>query len=224
MTTDVAAGDPTPARRASADRRPLTGRDPLAMLRGTAIPRQGTTKMSKQVVVGIFSDEAAADTAAQALKDWDKLDDDVKLNAIGVLALGEDGKVKTQKLGKGAGIGVVLAAFTGPALIVGALAGGVLGALHHKNLGIDSAERDEITGALQDGKAAVAALVLDSQAAAVSDKLTELGGELHVLTPSDEAVAEVDAVAADAEKAENAESSAAPASGDAAPTDAAGTS
>ena len=199
--------------------------------------------MSKQVVVGIFSDEAAADTAAQALKDWDKLDDDVKLNAIGVLALGEDGKVKTQKLGKrswgkGAGIGVVLAAFTGPALIVGALAGGVLGALHHKNLGIDSAERDEITGALQDGKAAVAALVLDSQAAAVSDKLTELGGELHVLTPSDEAVAEVDAVAADAEKAETAESSAAPAaadaapaaadaapaSGDAAPTDAAGTS
>ena len=57
----------------------------------------------------------------------------------------------------------------------------------------------------------------------LSDKLTELGGEIHVLTPSDEAVAEVDAAAADVEKAETAESSAAPASGDA-PTDAAGTS
>jgi uncharacterized membrane protein len=176
--------------------------------------------MSKQVVLAIFPNEAAADTAAQALKDWDKLDDDVKLNALGVLVLGEDGKVKTQKLGKrswgkGAGIGVVLAAFAGPTLIVGALAGGALGALHHKNLGIDSAERDEITGALKDGKAAVGALVQDSEASAVSAKLTELGGEPHVLTPSDEAVAEVDAAAADAEKAETADSSAAPTSGDA---------
>src|SRR3954447_14495354 len=197
----------------------------MAKLRVTDTPRQGTSKMSKQVVVAIFPDEAAADTAAQALKDWDKLDDDVKLNAIGVLALGEDGKVKTQKLGrrswgKGAGIGVVLAAFTGPALIVGALAGGALGALRHKGLGIDSAERDQITGALQAGKAGVAALVLDSQAPAVSDKLTELGGELHVLTTSDEAVAEVDAVAGDVEKAETADSSAVPASPDA-PADAA---
>ena len=74
---------------------------------------------SKQVVVAIFPDEAAADTAAQSLKDWDKLDDDVKLNAIGILVLDENGKVKTQKIGrrswgKGAGIGVVLAALTPP--------------------------------------------------------------------------------------------------------------
>ena len=41
----------------------------------------------KQIVVAIFPDEAAADTAAQSLKDWDKLDDDVKLNAIGILVL-----------------------------------------------------------------------------------------------------------------------------------------
>ena len=66
----------------------------------------------KQVVVAIFPDEAAADTAAQSLKDWDKLDDDVKLNAIGILVLDENGKIKTQKMGrrswgKGAGIGVV---------------------------------------------------------------------------------------------------------------------
>ncbi len=33
--------------------------------------------MSKQVVLAIFPDEGAADTAAQALKEWDKLDDDV---------------------------------------------------------------------------------------------------------------------------------------------------
>ena len=100
---------------------------------------------TKQVVLAIFSDEAAADAAAQSLKDWDKLDDEVKLNAIGVLVLDENGKVKTHKLGrrswgKGAGIGVVLAALSPPTLIAGALAGGALGALHHKGLGVDGAE------------------------------------------------------------------------------------
>src|SRR6476659_10386517 len=124
----------------------------------------------KQVVLAIFPDEAAADTAAQSLKDWDKLDDEVKLNAIGVLVLDENGKVKTQKLGrrswgKGAGIGVVLAALTPPTLLAGALAGGVLGALHHKGLGIDSDERDQISGALQNGRAAVGALVAVAEAA-----------------------------------------------------------
>ena len=54
----------------------------------------------KQVVLAIFPNEAAADAAAQSLKEWDKLDDDVKLNAIGVLVLDENGKVKTQKLGR----------------------------------------------------------------------------------------------------------------------------
>jgi uncharacterized membrane protein len=162
--------------------------------------------------LGIFSDETAADTAAQSLKDWDKLDDDVKLNAIGVLVLDTEGKIKTHKLGrrswgKGAGIGVVLAALTPPSLIAGALAGGALGALHHKGLGIDQAERDELAGALESGRAAVGALVADTQASAVSEKLTELGGELHVLSPSDEAVAEVDAVAPAVEAAEAAEGS-----------------
>jgi uncharacterized membrane protein len=161
----------------------------------------------KHIVVAIFPDEGTADTAAQSLKEWDKLDDEVKLNAIGILVLDENGKVKTQKIGrrswgKGAGIGVVLAALTPPALLAGALAGGVLGALHHKGLGVDSAERDQIADALTNGRAAVGALVAEAQSSAVSAKLTELGGELHVLSPSDEAVAEVDAAAPQVEAAE----------------------
>ena len=170
----------------------------------------------KQVVLAVFPDEAAADTAAQALKDWDKLDDDVKLNAIGVLVLDESGKLKTHKLGrrawgKGAGIGVVLAAIFPPTLLAGALAGGVLGSLVHKGLGIDSAERDDITKALQDGKAAVGALVSEDEASAVSQKLGELGGDTKVLSPSDEAVAEVDAVAPQVEEAEATEEGTTPA-------------
>jgi uncharacterized membrane protein len=163
--------------------------------------------MSKQVVLAIFPDEGAADTAAQALKEWDKLDDDVKLHAIGVLVLDDKGKIKAHKLGrrswgKGAGIGAVLAALTPPTLLAGALAGGVLGGLHHKGLGIDSAERDRLSAELQSGKAAVGALVAEAEASAVTDKLAELGGDAHVLSPSDEAIAEVDAAAPAVEAAE----------------------
>ena len=134
----------------------------------------------KQVVLGVFADEAAADAAAQSLKDWDKLDDDVKLHAIGVLVLDSDGKVKTHKLGrrawgKGAGIGVVLAALLPPTLIAGAL-------------------------------------VTDDEASAVAQKLGELGGDTHVLNPSDEAVAEVDAVAPRVDEAVAAEGDTSPAS------------
>jgi hypothetical protein len=173
--------------------------------------------MSKQVVLGIFPDEPAADSAAHTLKEWDDLDDDVKVNAIGVLVLGDDGTIKAHTLGartwgKGAGIGVVLAALSPPTLIAGALAGGALGALHHKGLGIDSAERDGLANALGSGRAAVGALVEETQVTAVSLKLRELGGDVEVLRPSDDAVAEVDAVAPEVEAAETAEGSPPPAS------------
>jgi Protein of unknown function (DUF1269) len=172
--------------------------------------------MSKQVVLGVFPDEPAADTAAHTLKEWDEFDDDVRVNAIGVLVLDKDGKVNTHKLGprtwgKGAGIGVVLAAISPPTLIAGALAGGALGALHHKGLGIDSAERDRIADELGNGRAAVGALLEESQVTAVTLKLRELGGDVQVLRPSDDAVAEVDAVAPEGEAAETAEGSAPPA-------------
>jgi hypothetical protein len=158
--------------------------------------------MSKQVVLGILSDELSADSAAQSLKNWDEIDDDVKVNAIGVMVLDESGKLKTHKLGartagKGAGIGMVLAALSPPTLLAGALAGGVVGALHHKGLGIDGEERDRIAQALGDGRAAVGALVDETQVRAVTLRLTELGAEVQVLRPSDDAVAEVDAAAAD---------------------------
>ena len=162
----------------------------------------------KQIVVAIFPDEAAADTAAQSLKDWDKLDDDVKLNAIGILVLDENGKIKTQKIGrrswgKGAGIGGI-AALTPPGLLAGALAGGVPGAPRQGTRGRQRRARRDRRGA-DERLRPVGSLVAETEASAVSDKLTELGGELHVLSPSDEAVAEVDAVASQVEADEAAE-------------------
>ena len=64
----------------------------------------------RQLVLSFFPDELAADNAAVALKDSGIADGD----AIGILALDSDGKLKQDKVGarstgKGAAIGGVLA-------------------------------------------------------------------------------------------------------------------
>jgi hypothetical protein len=61
----------------------------------------------RQLVLAVFADEPAADSAAAALKDSGIADGD----AIGILALDDDGKLKQDKVGKrstgkGAAIGV----------------------------------------------------------------------------------------------------------------------
>ena len=155
--------------------------------------------MASRVVLAFFKDEAAADAAAAELKAWDKIDDSVKLSAIGVLALNEQGKVKVNKLGsrsigKGAGIGLLLALIT-PAGLGIVLTGGVIGALHHKGLGLSAEDRGRIGASLTNGQGAVGVLAKDAQADLVSAKLAELGGitETHEVTA--EAEAEVDAAA-----------------------------
>lgn len=143
----------------------------------------------RQLVLAFFPDEAAADTAAAALKDSGIADGD----AIGVLALDSDGKLKQDKvgkrsIGKGATIGGVIAVFStavlGPAVLVGAAAG----ALHHKNLGLSDADKARLTVELNAGKAAVGAMSKADTAPAISDFLTEQGGAPEVHELSDEAV------------------------------------
>ena len=56
-----------------------------------------------QVVLGIFADEAAADAAVESLKSWDQATEDIKLGAIGVLVLDDDGLIKERKLGQRSG-------------------------------------------------------------------------------------------------------------------------
>ena len=89
----------------------------------------------KTVVLAYFNDESTADDAVESFKKWDKADDDIKLDAIGVLVLDDNGKIKTHKLGKrsvgkGAGIGLVLAVIAPPTLIAGVVGGAVMGAFH----------------------------------------------------------------------------------------------
>ena len=88
---------------------------------------------NKVVVLAIFKDEAAADAAAQTLKDSGL----ARHEAIGVLVLNDKSEVKADKVGKrstgkGAGIGLALALLTPVGLGAGIIGGGILGALHHK--------------------------------------------------------------------------------------------
>ena len=161
------------------------------------------------VVLGFFQSEAEADDAVEQMKEWDKWEDDVKLNAIGVLALDANGKIKTHKLGKrsvgkGAGIGLLLAIVAPPTLLAGVIGGGVLGALHHKGLGLKGADREKIAAHLAGGRAAVGILVKEDQAPAVSARLTELGGttESHPVDEDVEAEAAAAAPAVEAAEAE----------------------
>ena len=147
----------------------------------------------KTLVLGIFPDEAAADSAVGSLKSWDKMDDDVKLYAIGVLTKDpKTGGVKTDKMGakswgKGAGIGLVLGAVaaipTGglslAALGGGALAGGVVGNFLHKGLGMSDEDAQRIGSELQANHAAVGVLAAPSEAKLVSDRIAGLGGTIE---------------------------------------------
>jgi hypothetical protein len=148
------------------------------------------------VVLAIFNDEVSADSAATSLKDSGV----AKGDAIGVLVLDENGELKADKAGKrswgkGAGIGAVVALATPVGLAAGLIGGGLLGALHHKNLGLSEADRERISGELEGGKAAVGVLAPVSEATVVADKLTELGGTSETHSVSDEAVEEAQTAA-----------------------------
>jgi hypothetical protein len=148
------------------------------------------------VVIAIFDDEASADAAASSLKESGV----AKGDAIGVLVLDDRGKLKADKVGKrswgkGAGIGAVVALVTPVGLAAGLIGGGLLGALHHKNLGLDEEDRERISRELAGGKAAVGVLAPVSESTVVAGKLTELGGTAEAHPVSDEAVEEAQTAA-----------------------------
>jgi len=152
---------------------------------------------NKTVVLAIFEDEASAEAAAASLKDSGA----ARHDAIGVLVLDEKGAVKVEKVGKrsvgkGAGIGLVLALLTPIGLAVGLIGGGLLGALHHKGLGLDEADRERLGSELAGGKAAVGVLAPVSEADFVAGKLAELGGAAEAHGVSDEDLEEAHAAAA----------------------------
>ena len=153
---------------------------------GSSIAAEGVVVSKNTVVLAIFDDEASADRAADSLKESGVAHGD----AIGVLVVDRNGNLKTDKvgkrsMGKGAGIGVVLAMLTPVGLGAGLVGGGLLGELHHKGLGLDDVDRDRIGAELTNGKAAVGVLAPVGAAPAVAGALAGLGG-----TPETHAVAD----------------------------------
>jgi uncharacterized membrane protein len=132
----------------------------------------------KRLVIAIFDAEADADNAAAAVRDARAVVDD----AIGVLVLDERGELKTHKVGatsggKGAAAGAVLAVLGPIGLGVGVVGGALLGKLHHKDLGLDDADRERLGAALRGGKAAVGVLAEPDELVGVESILVESGGE-----------------------------------------------
>ncbi|MCU0504346.1 MAG: DUF1269 domain-containing protein [Chloroflexi bacterium] len=179
--------------------------------------------MAKEVVLAFFPDEAAADAAVAELKDWEKLQREATLRAVGVLVLDEHGDVKQHRLGrhdtgKGAGvgfilgiIGVALTPIAGVGLVGWTIGGAVVGRMAHKHLGLKDEDLQRIGYELKGGKAAVGVLVEQGESPDVIAKLEDLGGvvEAHLVEDDDDLA---DA-AADAQAAADAAGAPVPADG-----------
>jgi uncharacterized membrane protein len=146
---------------------------------------------AKRLVISIFDTEAAAEEAVGAVQDSGAVVDD----AIGVLVLDEHGKLKTHKVGatsgvKGAGVGTVLASLGPVGIGVGVAGGALLGKLHHKDLGLDDADRERLSGALRGGKAAVGVVPDADELVAVESILVGRGGDTEAHELDEAAVRE----------------------------------
>ena len=156
----------------------------------------------QQLVLAFFENEAAADQAVNGIKQWDKASKEIKLGAIGILAKDDKGKIKTHKLGaRKTAAGAVLfglaAVLTGGAsLLAGAVFGGIVGSFFRKGLGISKEDLARIDGELNGGKAALCVLAAPDEAAAISAKLAELGGQPESHELSAEVVQEAETAAA----------------------------
>jgi len=131
----------------------------------------------KRLVIAVFDTEEAAGEAVDTLKRTGAYDND----AMGVLVLDDDGKLKTDKVGTTSGVkglagGLALGLLGPVGLGVGAVAGALVGKLHHKNLGLEDADRERLATALRDGKAAVGIVAAPDDLVAVESILVGLGG------------------------------------------------
>ncbi|MDA8219916.1 MAG: DUF1269 domain-containing protein [Dehalococcoidales bacterium] len=157
---------------------------------------------TNQLILAIFDNETGADNAAEAIKSWDKASEQIKLGGVGVLVKAENGKIKQSKIGqrqgrKGAGIGMALGIIaaipTGGLSLAagaagGAAGGGILGSPYPKGFKVSKEDAQRLDQALNEGHAAVGVMVTDYEAKAVTEKLTQLGGEVESHEVTDEAL------------------------------------
>lgn len=168
-----------------------------------------------QMVVAYYDNAYAAEAAAEALKKWDKANDDIKLGAIGIITLNrENGEIEVKEIGErntkkgalwgtaiGAGLGILTAGLALiPGLIIGAAVGAGAGAMDHKSLGMSDADRDALAEHLKHGGAALGVMCDDFEVEETAGKLAEEGGKTAEYVLEAEAATAVQ-VFAEAQKA-----------------------
>jgi hypothetical protein len=156
---------------------------------------------NENVVIAIYPTREEAERNIDGLKQWDQVNDSIKLGAVGLIY--KDGeKVKThigRKVGKGMGvgaaIGVIGAVLTGGALLAGALAlgaaGGALGAFFKKSMQLTKEEIAEIGAELDAGKVAVVVNCDAHEIESVTGYLASPTSTVRVYKVPEDALAEV---------------------------------
>jgi uncharacterized membrane protein len=163
-------------------------------------------EVAEHAVIAIFDDTAQAEQAAKDLMGWDKANADIKLGAIGMVTLEGgtwgQGEFKTKNFGSrntgkgakiGMGLGVLAAVFSGgltliPTAVGGAVAGGAVGSLSHKGLGLTEDELQRLRKDLEGGHAALLVMCDEGEVAATTEYLTAAGGRpssSHAINASD---------------------------------------
>jgi uncharacterized membrane protein len=160
---------------------------------------------NQHVIVAYFPNAAAAEQAANQLKDWDKATEAVKLGGIGILTWA-DGKVKTRRVGAratgtGAKWGTILGAATGiltggvtlvGGAVAGAAGGAVAGTLFHRSLGLSDEDKRRLEAQLRSGQAALVAMADEDELAPTKAELTRLGGTVEDYVVPPETISQVE--------------------------------
>jgi uncharacterized membrane protein len=162
---------------------------------------------NRNLIIAYFPSDYAADTAAQSLKAWDKATDAVKLGGIGILTW-QDGEIKAHKVGaRAAGTGAKWGTILGATLgilsggvtliggaLVGAGAGALGGALVHKRLGLQDADKARLEEHIKGGGAAVVVMADDFEVEPTKAELSSLGGTVENYEVPEETVEQLEAV------------------------------
>ena len=139
--------------------------------------------MAKQLVLGIFPNLDSAQLAVKNLQEGGAEYMEMHLGSIGILVLDEKGELREIKLGqrmggRGATIGLALAAVTPIGLIAGLAGGAVLGHFRQQGPKFSADDRARLETELAGGKAALGLIVQAAQADLAAQAIEGHGGSV----------------------------------------------
>ena len=159
--------------------------------------------MAKQLVLGIFPNLDTAQRAVKNLQEGGADYMEMHVGSIGILVRDDaTGELKEIKLGqrmggRGATVGLALAALTPIGLIAGLAGGAVLGHFRQQGPKFTAEDRALLATKLEGGKAALGVIVQAAQADLMADAMTSMGGSVQSHEVSDEELEAAEAALSD---------------------------